>query len=244
MKKLVLSLMAIALSGSWQMAFAADVTGKITLKGTPPPERTIVFEDPICASLNPNPVTTRHYAVGKDHGLADVFVYITKGLEGKKFTPPTTPVEINQEGCMYHPFVLGVMVGQPLRIKNSDPLMHNIHAIPKNDGNSEFNFAEPSQGDINDTKWLANITAPEVLIRVNCDVHKWMFAYIGVVNNPFYAVSDADGNYKITGLPPGTYTLTAYHLKAHGNKPGESQQITVADKPVTADFTVEVPAPQ
>jgi hypothetical protein len=145
---------------------------------------------------------------------------------------------------MYHPYVQGVMVGQPLMIKNSDPVMHNIHAIPKVDGNDEFNFAEPSQGDVNETKWTNSIKVPEVLLRVNCDVHRWMIAYVGVVDNPFYAVTDKDGNYKISGLPAGTYTLTAYHLKAHGSKPGVSQQITATDKPVTADFTVEVPAPQ
>lgn len=243
MKKLALSLIVIALTGSWQIASAGDVTGKVTLKGTPPPEKTIGFDDN-CSKLNPKVTTTRHYVVGKDKGLANVFIYISKGLEGKKFPPKTEPVEINQEGCNYHPYVLGVMVGQPVRIKNSDPVMHNIHALPRADGNQEFNFAEPSQGDVNDTKWVSAIKSPEVMVKVKCDVHPWMFAYVGVQDNPFFAVTDQDGNFKISGLPAGTYTLTAYHLKAHGSTPGVSQPITVADAPVTADFTVEVPAPQ
>ena len=136
------------------------------------------------------------------------------------------------------------MVGQPFAIKNSDPFMHNIHALPKVDGNTEFNFAQPSQGDVNDTKWAASITEPEVLVKIKCDVHPWMFAYVGVQNHPFFAVTDKDGNFKIANVPAGKYTLTAYHLKAHGASPGVTQEITVADSPVTANFTVEVPAPQ
>jgi hypothetical protein len=134
-------------------------------------------------------------------------------------------------------------VGQPVRIKNSDPLMPNIHALPAVDGNAEFNFAEPTQGDVNDTKWTESIKVPEVMVKLKCDVHQWMFAYAGVQAHPFFAVSDADGNFKIANVPPGSYTLTAYHLKAHGSKPGVAQDITVADSPVSANFTVEVPAP-
>jgi hypothetical protein len=240
MKNSALSLTLIALTGLFQSAFAGDVTGKVTLKGTPPPEKTIAFDD-TCSKLHPTVTTTRHYVVGADNGLANVFVYISKGLEGKKFTPSTTAIELNQEGCNYHPYISGVMVGQPVAIKNSDPLMHNIHALPKVDGNTEFNFAQPSQGDVNDTKWVASITKPEVLVKLKCDVHPWMFAYIGVNDSPYFAITDKDGNFKIADVPPGTYTLTAYHLKAHGANPGETQEITVAGSPVTANFTVEVP---
>ncbi len=126
MKKIALSLTILALTSSLQIAVAGDVTGKVTLKGTPPPEKTIAFDD-TCSKLHPTITTTRHYVVGQDNGLANVFVYISKGLEGKKFTPPTTPAELNQEGCNYQPYVSGVMVGQPVAIKNSDPVMHNIH---------------------------------------------------------------------------------------------------------------------
>jgi hypothetical protein len=242
MKKIALSLSVVVLACSLQMASAGDVTGKITLKGTPPPPLTIDYGD-VCSKLNPTVPTTRHYVVGKDNGLANVFVYISKGLEGKKFPATTEAVELDQVGCNYNPYVFGVMVGQPVRIKNSDATMHNIHAMPKVDGNSEFNFAEPSQGDMNDTKWVESIKVPEVMVKLKCDVHQWMFAYAGVQAHPYFAVSDPDGNFKIANLPAGKYTLTAYHLKAHGAKPGESQEITVADSPLTVNFTVEVPAP-
>lgn len=231
-----------ALTGSLQFASAGDVTGKVTLKGTPPPEKTIEFDD-TCSKLHPTITTTRRYVVGADNGLADVFVYISKGLEGKTFPVATEALELNQEGCNYHPYVLGAMVGQPISIKNSDPFMHNIHALPQVDGNTEFNFAQPSQGDVNDTKWAASITKPEVLVKIKCDVHQWMFAYVGVQSDPFFAVTDKDGNFKISNVPSGSYTLTAYHLKAHGTSPGVTQEITVAGSPVTANFTVEVPAP-
>jgi hypothetical protein len=243
MKKFAWSLSVVVLAGSLQTASAGDITGKITLKGTPPPELTIDYGD-VCSKLNPTVPTTRRYVVGKENGLAGVFVYISKGLEGKTFTPPTQVVELDQIGCNYNPYVFGVMVGQPVRIKNSDPTMHNIHALPKVDGNSEFNFAEPSQGDVNDTKWVESIKVPEVLVKIKCEVHNWMFAYAGVQAHPYFAVSDPDGKFKIANVPPGSYTLTAYHLKAHGPKPGETQDIKVEDSPLTVNFTVEVPAPQ
>jgi hypothetical protein len=236
-------LLFVVLAASLQCASAGDISGKVTVKGTPPPEKTIVYDD-TCSKLHPSIPTTRHWVVGKDNGLANVFVYISKGLEGKTFTPSTEVVELDQVGCNYNPYVFGVMVGQPVRIKNSDPLMHNIHAMPKVDGDSEYNFAEPSQGHVNDTKWVENIKKPEVMVKLKCDVHQWMFAYAGVQDHPFFAVTDTDGNFKIANVPAGHYTLTAYHLKAHGSKPGASQEITVAASPVTANFTVEVPAPQ
>ncbi len=240
MKKFALPFWAVVWAGSLQLASAADVSGKVTLKGTPPPEITIGYDN-TCTMLHPTVPTTRHYVVGKDKGLANVFVYISKGLEGKKFSPPAKVVELDQVGCNYNPYVFGVMIGQSVRIKNSDPLMHNIHALPKVEGNSEFNFAEPSKGNVNESKWTECIKKPEVMVKIKCDVHQWMFAYAGVQDHPFFAVTDADGNFKIAGLPAGKYTLTAYHVKAHGSKPGEAQEITVADSPVTANFTVEAP---
>jgi hypothetical protein len=245
MKKLTWSLSVMVLAGLLPWASAGDLTGKITLKGTPPTPLTIPYDDN-CSKLNPTILTTRWYVVGKDNGLANVFVYISKGLEGKKFPIPTKVVELDQVGCNYNPYIFGVMVGQPVRIKDSDPsppIIHNIHGIPNVDGNEGFNFAQTSQGDMNDTIWLEKIKKPEVLVKIKCDVHQWMFAYGGVCAHPFFAVSDADGNFKIANVPAGKYTLTAYHLKAHGDKPGETQEITVADGPATANFTVEVPAP-
>jgi hypothetical protein len=243
MNKFALGLAFGAVAGWMTSATAGDITGKVTLKGTPPAEKTIAFDE-TCGALKPTVTTTRHYVVGADGGLANVFVYISAGLEGKTFPPTSAAAELDQQGCNYQPYISGVMVGQTLKIKNSDPIMHNIHALPKADGNTEFNFAQPSQNDVNDTKWTSSIKVPEVLVKLKCDVHPWMFAYVGVQADPFFAITDKDGNFKISNVPPGKYTVTAYHLKAHGAKPGETQEVTVADSPATVNFSVEVPAAQ
>jgi plastocyanin len=242
MKKIAISLV-VALSGSLQFASAGDVTGKVTLKGTPPPEKNLPL-DALCTAQKPALTTTTFWVVGKDNGLGNVFVYVSKGLEGKKFAVPTETKVINQEGCSYHPYVTGVMVGQVVDFKNSDPFMHNVHGLPAVDGNTEFNFAQPSQGDENTTKWVASVTKPEVMVKIKCEVHAWMYCYVGVSDNPFFAVTDKDGQFTIKDLPPGTYTLNAYHLKATAGTPGITKEITVAAGPTVADFILEVPAPK
>ncbi|MDB6057187.1 MAG: hypothetical protein JWO95_1031 [Verrucomicrobiales bacterium] len=229
------SLTALALSLTAASLFAGDITGKVTLKGTPPPETPIKF-DQNCGAFHTGPGSTRRYVVAGDGGLANVFVYISKGAEGKKFETPTTPVILDQKGCMYQPYIVGAMVNQTIQIKNSDPILHNVHALPK-DSAQEFNFAQPLQGQTDERKF----TSPQVLVKVKCDVHDWMLAYVGVVDNPYFAVTDESGKFTIKNVPPGNYTVTAYHLKAHALKPGETKDIKVEGAPVTADFTVEVP---
>ncbi len=129
------------------------------------------------------------------------------------------------------------MVGQKLRIKNSDELLHNVHCMPKVSGNKEFNFAQPEQGQVNERIFSKR----EVMVKFKCDVHNWMFAYVGVVEHPYFAVTDKQGSFTITNLPPGEYTLTAYHQKSHGTGPGLSQNIKIeGDKPLAADFVVEL----
>lgn len=215
---------------------AADISGTVLFKGVPPPEKTIVM-DAESSKTHPGVATTRHFVVGKDGGLANVFVYVSKGLEGKKFSPSAKAAELDQAGCMYEPYVQGVMAGQILKIKNSDPLLHNVHSITGPSGNQGFNFAQPLKGQMNEKTF----TKPEVMVKFKCDVHNWMFAYVGVMDHPYFAVTGKDGKFTITNLPPGDYSLTAYHQKTHGTKPGLTQRIKVEeDKTVTADFTVEL----
>src|SRR5437867_2135776 len=125
-------LTVLALGGSLQLLPAADITGKVVLKGTPPPEIKIdpLMADPNCGKLHTEPVTTRHYLVSKDGGLANVFVYVKKGLEGKTFPTPAEAPVMDQVGCLYEPYVSGLMVNQKFKIKNSDSFMHNVHATP------------------------------------------------------------------------------------------------------------------
>jgi hypothetical protein len=222
-----------ALAGSLQLVAAGDITGKVSLKGTPKPELDIPLT-PSCGKLNPNKVTTRHYVVGKDGGLANVFVY----LKDAKATPASGEGSlIDQVGCMYEPYVMGVVTGQKFKVKNSDAEMHNVHNTPKVAANKEYNVAQVVKGQVNDFVF----EKPEVLMRFKCDVHPWMFAYVGVVEHPYFAVTDKDGNFKISGVPDGKYTVVAYHLKTHGANPGVTQALDVKGS-AKQDFTVEIPA--
>lgn len=201
---------SIALASLFAVSSAlaqGSISGKVTLKGTPPAEKTIDFgTDKFCKGAHPGKGTTRHYVTDASGGLANVLVYVKEGVKAKT-PPPTTPAVLNQHGCLYEPYVMAVQVGQPLIIKNSDDTMHNVHAMATK--NSEFNKGQPKGKE--DT---VTFTKPEVPVKFKCDVHPWMFAYVCVVENPFFAVTGADGSFKITGLPPGDYTLAAIHPKA------------------------------
>lgn len=216
------------------MVSAGDVTGKVTLKGTPKAEIPIDL-GPSCGPVATKKYTTRHYVVGKDSGLANVFVYLKK--DGLKAAPAGDAPLLDQVECMYQPYVMGVVAGQKFKVRNSDALLHNVHATPK--ANKEFNFGQPVKGQVNEKSF----DNAEILVRVKCDVHPWMFAYVGVVDHPYFAVTDADGGFKISGVPDGKYTLVAYHLKTHGAaSTGETKEIEVKGGEVKQDFTVTVPA--
>jgi plastocyanin len=143
--------------------------------------------------------------VGPGNGLQNAFVYVKDGLGDRKFSPPQTPVVLDQKGCKYMPHVFGVQVGQTVTIVNSDPTLHNVHAVPK--ANSEFNFGQAVKG----MKTNRVFDKPEVMVPFRCDVHGWMAAYGGVLSHPYFAVSNADGSFEIKGLPAGTYTVEVWH---------------------------------
>jgi plastocyanin len=145
---------------------------------------------------------------------------VKDGLGNLKFPVPATAVTLDQKGCSYNPRVFGIQVGQSLDIVNSDETLHNIHALPM--ANREFNRGQALQG----MKYTTVFTTPEVMLPFKCDVHKWMNAWVGVVTHPFYAVSGAGGRFEIKGLPPGTYTIEAWHEKLGT----QTQTITVSAK--------------
>ncbi len=221
-------------AGSLSVASAGEISGKVQLSGTPKPEITIVM-DATCGKFHGKPVTTRHFVVSEDSsggkGLGNVFVYIK---EGAKKTPPAGEAPmLDQVNCMYEPYVLGVVTDQKFKVRNSDPLLHNVHATPR--VNKEFNFGQPLKGQVTEKSF----DQPEVLVRVKCDVHPWMFAYIGVVDHPYFAVTEKDGSFKIPNVPAGKYTVEAYHLKAGA----KTQEVTLgADESKTISFTLEAPA--
>ncbi len=131
------------------------------------------------------------------------------------------------------------MMNQKFKVRNSDPFLHNIHPTPRVVGNVERNLAQPVKGMETELFFQKQ----EVLVRFKCDVHPWMFAYVGVIEHPFFAVTDKEGSFIITNVPPGDYLLEAYHLKTHGVNPGLTQQVSVrTGEAAVADFTLELPA--
>lgn len=225
------TLVAVAATGS--VLNAAELTGKITVKGTPPPAKAIsaVKADPNCGKTRTDDAMTRTWVVGADSGLANVVVYIKAGLEGKTFTPPAEKPLIDQVGCMYEPYVSAVMAGQTFQVRNSDAFMHNVNATPK--VNKGFNFAQANAGQVNEKVF----DKPELGAKFACNVHPWMISYVSVMENPFFAVSDKDGKFTIKGdLPDGKYTLAAFHQKG-----GEvTQDIEVKGGKATASLAIEV----
>ena len=139
-----------------------------------------------------------------DGKLANVFVRVTGGLPSGPYPAPSGAAVIDQNGCLYSPRVIGVMVGQDIEIKNSDPLAHNIKAMPSE--NRPFNISQPRV--MSSTR---SFNTAEVMVPLECSVHGWMKAYVGVVEHPYFAVSGSDGTFTISGLPDGTYTIEAWH---------------------------------
>ncbi len=216
-------------------ATAGTVKGVVNFEGTAPRNEPIKMNaDPVCVKQNKDPQFQETWEVGSDgKTLGNVFVYIKDGLGNYIYDTPTTSAKIDQSNCRYHPHVFGMRVGQPLEILNSDPTLHNIHAMPK--GNQEFNTGQPIQG----MKTTHTFTAKEVMVPFKCDVHGWMNAYVGVLDHPYYAVSDKDGKFELKDVPPGTYTLEAWHEKGGA----QTASVTLGAKE-TKDvaFTFKAPA--
>ncbi len=223
------ALLIAALTVAVSTVYAGDVSGRISFSGKIPAVSQIKMNaDKQCLQMHPSPVNSEDVVVNGNGTLKNVFIYVKDGLS-KKYDAPTTPVVLDQQGCQYHPHVFGIQPGQPLEIRNSDPLLHNIHALPKN--SPQFNNAQPLRG----MKMSKKFDKSEVMVKFKCEVHNWMNCYAGVVDNPFYAVSDDKGAFTIKGLPNGTYTIQAWHEK-YGI---QETKVTVSDKGATADFKYE-----
>lgn len=204
----------------------ASISGTIAFNGEAP-ERKLVRQDPECSDLNPEPVQTEAVIVNENGTLRNVFVYVKEGLEGHTFPTPSEPVVFDQRGCMYSPHVFGVQTGQMIKILNSDPLLHNIHALPE--ANRPFNFGMPRQG----SEMERSFATQEVMVKIKCDVHPWMGAWAGVLDHPYFSVSGDGGSFSIDGLPAGSYTVEAWH-EEYGT---QTVSVTVGDgEAATADF--------
>jgi len=212
---------------------SASIHGTVKFTGTAPaPQRIKMDADPQCLLQHKEPVNQPTVVVNPNGTLKYVFVYVKQGLEGKTFPPSSTPVVLDQHGCMYAPHILGIQVNQPLQIVNSDATLHNVNCKPTK--SKPFNIAQPTQG----MKSTKQFTAPEIMVKCACNVHPWMTTYIGVVEHPFFSVSGDDGSFSLAGLPAGQYTLEAWHEK-YGT---QTQTVSVADgetKQVTFEFKAQ-----
>jgi plastocyanin len=209
----------------------ASVKGTVKWEGDPPPRRPIdVGAEAFCVQAHEaEPLRSEIVVVGEGGAMANVVVRVTKGLEAWKFPGGTGEVLLDQKGCQYLPHVLGAQVGQTLKVRNSDPIMHNVHGINMKSNKDEFNWAQTKAG-LEATKELKKPGA----IYVKCDVHGWMGAYVMVEKHPFFAVTGADGAFDLAKLPPGDYTIEAWHEKLGSQTQdvtvgaGEAKEITFA----------------
>jgi hypothetical protein len=185
-------------------ADSGTIAGKVSFSGLlPPPQKVKLAADPKCVALHPDGLELQLVKV-KDGGLADVLVYVKSAL-AESYPPPTEPVLLDQSGCEYHPRMVVLMAGQPLRIRNSDDTLHNIH--PRPTVNRGFNIGQPRQG----MESTRTFETPELMIPTACEVHPWMRAHISVLAHPFFALTKEDGSYEIRGLPEGDYDMEAIH---------------------------------
>jgi plastocyanin len=214
---------------------AGTLTGRVLVEG-PVPENPIArLEDSFCARQHTNGLSLENVVV-ENGGINNVFVYIKDGLGNYYFETPSQPVKMDQQSCRYTPHVVGVQAGQPIEISNSDPTAHNVSAVAQ--VNRGFNFSQPMQG----LKNTATFKAPEVMVRLKCDVHTWMSAYVGVLPHPYFAVTTGGGTFELKHVPPGAYTVAAWHEK-YGT---QTQHVTLGDngvKELSFTFKAQPTAP-
>ncbi len=223
------------IAGGLQVAWAADITGTVTLKGTPPKELDItpIMTDVNCSKLHKSVPKTQFYVVSPKGELADVVVSL-EGISGKSTGASAPPVVLDQKGCEYFPYIFAVQTGQKIIVRNSDPVLHNVHDEPgPGSENKERNEAQlPNGPDL--TFAFAH---PEMFLKFKCDVHNWMFSYACVFDHPYFALTGKDGSFKIANVPPGKYKIQAAHRKLGT----ETKEIEVkAGEPTKVDFTFEV----
>ncbi|MBI2425953.1 MAG: TonB-dependent receptor [Candidatus Hydrogenedentes bacterium] len=188
-------------------AEAGNITGKVTFEGPAPEMKPIALSaDASCVAMHTDkPLLSEVLVLGEGQSMANVLVSVTAGLPEKDYPLPSEPVVLTQEGCRYAPHVIGIRVGQTLRVLNPDGLLHNVHSAPKS--NTPLNKAMPK--DLLELETVFD--KQEEPFPFKCDIHPWMQAWCAVFDHPYFSVTGADGTFAITGLDPGDYEITAWH---------------------------------
>jgi hypothetical protein len=211
----LLSILGLSVVGAFGQS-DGTISGKVTLTGAPPKSQVIdMSKQPECVKLNPKQQMTEDTVTGPGNTLKNVVVFISSGAPATS-SVPATPVNLNQQNCHYTTRVLAFQVEQEVRITNSDPFSHNIHPMPVT--NREWNKVQ-----LKGSPPLSSSFSKPEFIPVKCNLHSWMRAYFAVLETNHFAVTTEDGLFTLPDLPPGKYTVTAWH-ETYGTR---SQEITV-----------------
>ncbi len=222
---------AVRASARAQSGASGEIAGKVSFNGTAPHLRRIMMDkDPVCASLHPEGALPEDGRVNANGTLPNAFVYVSKGAENVSGGAASAePVTLEQKECEYVPHVLGIMVGQTLRVVSNDPTTHNIHIMPKS--GRDFDVTQQPGSPAVTEKF----SKPQIMVPVHCNIHNWMQAYIGVVTNPYYAVTGDEGTFQIKAVPAGSYTLSVW-TATFGT---QEREVTVrAGETASVDFTL------
>lgn len=212
---------------------AGSISGTVKFDGDVPKLKPVTMDaDPGCAKKHAGPVPNEMLVLGDGNTMANILVYVKSGAPKQAHAAPAKPAVLDQEGCQYVPHVLGVMVGQPVLVKNSDGLLHNVHALPEINGS--FNRAMPAQV----TEFEHKFDKAESPFKIKCDVHPWMGAWVAVFDHPFFAVTGKDGKFTLDGLPDGSYEVVTWHERL----PMQTQKVTVSGGKGSVDFTLSTPS--
>jgi len=226
---LAMALLACAPLALFAAPGGTKVIGKVTLSGAPAkPKPLDLSKEPACAQMHAAaPLFPESLVLGPGNSIRNVVVYISAGAPYPG-PVPATPVLFDQQGCQYTTHVLAFRAGQEVKISNSDPLSHNIHPLAK--VNREWNKIQPPR-----TPPFAYAYENEEFIPVKCNIHPWMQGYFAILRTPYFAVTGDDGNFALPDLPPGRYTITAWH-ETLGTQSREIE-INSSGEPQTINFT-------
>ncbi len=197
---------------------AASITGTVTLDGAPPASKPIDMSASLaCVQANSSPVAPPNVVTDEGGSLANVVVFVKSGLAGRRYDTPTDTAVLEQKNCMYEPHVVALMTDQPFEVQNNDPTMHNVHPLPKN--NRQWSNSQPAGS----APLKSTFARPEFAMEILCNVHPWMRAWIFVFDHPYFAVTSRAGKFELKNLPPGTYTIGAWHETYHA----QDQTVTI-----------------